>query len=40
MLHADERGAFLLLFMRQTPRLVLVFCAVGGAALKFVPFGL
>jgi chromate transporter len=33
-------GAFLLLFMwKAPPWLVVVFCAIGGAALTFVPFG-
>jgi chromate transporter len=33
--------AFLLLFMWQTlPWLVVAFCAIGGAALTLVPFGL
>jgi len=33
-------AAFLLLFMWQTPPwLVVVFCAMGGAALTFMPFG-
>ncbi len=33
-------AAFLLLFMWQTPPwLVVAFCAIGGAALTFVPFG-
>ncbi len=33
-------AAFLLLFMWRTPPwLVVVFCALGGAALAFVPFG-
>ena len=33
-------AAFLMLFMWRTPPwLVVVFCAVGGAVLAFIPFG-